>query len=62
MYEGMGGSKTFYGGNVKGITVDRFQFDLVERVARFEDVKRNLLFMQVVEEGLEWKECWIEPG
>lgn len=51
---------TFYGGNIIGITMDRFDFTLVEGPERFEDGTANFLCMASVKQGLEFAAKWMD--
>lgn len=62
MYAKLTGKETFFGGNIKGITMDRFDFELVDGVGRFEDGTANFLAMSAVKDGLEWAGRWIESA
>ncbi len=50
---------TFFGGNIIGITMDRFEFSLVEGVERFEDGTGHFGGMAAVKPGLEWAGRWM---
>ena len=52
--------KTFSGGNIMGITMDRFDFTLVDGPERFEDGTPNFASMCAVKQGLEFAERWRE--
>lgn len=59
-YEDMTMKRTFFGGNIKGITMDAFEFTLVDGVGRFEDGTPNFASMAGVREGLEFAGRWME--
>lgn len=50
---------TFFGGNIVGITMDKFDFSLVEGPERFEDGTANFASMAAVKPGLEWAAKWM---
>lgn len=58
-YSRMNRKSTFYGGNIKGITMDRFDFTLVEGPERFEDGTPNFAVMKSVRQGLEFAGRWM---
>ncbi|TKY84754.1 hypothetical protein EX895_005834 [Sporisorium graminicola] len=58
-YADMNQKATFYGGNIKGITMDSFDFTLVEGPERFEDGTPNFASMMAVKEGLEFAGRWM---
>lgn len=59
-YADMTCKPTFYGGNIIGITMDRFDFSLVEGPERFEDGTANFLAMSSVKMGLEFAASWMD--
>ncbi|SJX63407.1 related to molybdenum cofactor sulfurase [Sporisorium reilianum f. sp. reilianum] len=52
--------KTFYGGNIIGITMDRVDFTLVQGPERFEDGTPNFAAMASVKDGLEFAARWMD--
>ncbi|SPO26648.1 related to molybdenum cofactor sulfurase [Ustilago trichophora] len=60
MYAKMTKKQTFFGGNIVGITMDRFDFTLVDGPERFEDGTANFTAMAAVKPGLEFAARWME--
>ena len=59
MYARMTQKSTFFGGNIIGITMDTFDFSLVEGPERFEDGTANFASMAAVKPGLEFAAKWM---
>ncbi|SPO26350.1 related to molybdenum cofactor sulfurase [Ustilago trichophora] len=60
MYGKMTKKQTFFGGNIVGITMDRFDFTLVDGPERFEDGTANFTAMAAVKPGLEFAARWMD--
>ncbi|PWZ00120.1 PLP-dependent transferase [Testicularia cyperi] len=59
LYPSLSGKHTFFGGNIVGITMDTFDFTLVNGPERFEDGTINYAALKAVSLGLEFVERWM---
>lgn len=58
-YANLTQKSTFFGGNIVGITMDTFDFTLVDGPERFEDGTANFAAMAAVRPGLEFAARWM---